>query len=297
MKKILKYLLCLMMAITVAGCSSSTTVEDSSSTVKILCPTGAPALAFVDSYSDIIAEGSIDFVDGSDQLSAELAKDDSEYDIIVAPINVGATLMSKDSTSYKLKAVITWGNLYLVGTSEDALDGDGEIALFGEGAVPQKIYETVNIDTSLTPTYYQSGTLVQEQLLAGNVEVGLLAEPLATATIAKASQAGITLSIIKDLQEEYGGGYPQAAIFMKDGTNYDSLFEAIDEFTNGDYADLEADLEEIGVDTLGLPSVEIVVKSIERQNVHYTEASECIDEITEFLKLYDIEFSEDMLVS
>ncbi|MCD7950185.1 MAG: hypothetical protein LUG12_08000 [Erysipelotrichaceae bacterium] len=297
MKKIIKYLLCFMMAITVAGCSSSSTVEDSSSTVKILCPTGAPALAFVDSYSDIVEEGSIDFVDGSDQLSAELAKDDSEYDIIVAPINLGATLMSKDATSYKLKAVITWGNLYLVGTSEDALDGDGEIALFGEGAVPQKIYETVNIETSLTPTYYQSGTLVQEQLLAGNVEVGLLAEPLATATIAKASQAGLALSIITDLQDEYGGGYPQAAIFMKDGTNYDSLFTSIDEFTNGDYADLEADLEEIGVDTLGLPSVEIVVKSIERQNVHYTEASECIDEITEFLKLYDIEFSEDMLVS
>lgn len=289
MKKLCKIALCLFVCFGLLGCQSTT-----NQSIKVICPTGAPALAFVDVYDDL---DQIDFVDGSDQLLAELSKSDSEYDIIVAPINVGAKLLASDQTDYKLKGVVTWGNLYLVGTSEEALEDTGEIALFGEGAVPQKIYETVNIDTNLTAVYYQSATLVQEKLLAGQVEVGLLAEPLASATIAKAKQSDLTLSIIADLQDAYGGGYPQAAIFVKDGQDYSDLLEKIDDFTNNGYEGLEEDLETIGVDTIGLPSVEITVQSIERQNLHYKDASECTSEIQEFLELYDIEFSEDMLAS
>ena len=171
------------------------------------------------------------------------------------------------------------------------------MALFGEGAVPQLIVEATNIETSLTPTYYQSATLVQQQLLAGNVQVGLLAEPLASATIAKAKQSGLELSIITDLQESYGeDGYPQAAIFVKEGKNYDSLFSKIDEFTNNGYDGLKEDLENIGIETLGLPSVDITVNSIERQNLHYRPASECAKQIEDFLKLYNIEYSDDMIV-
>ena len=297
MKKLFKYLLCFMMLTTVVGCSGGTNSSDESDTANILCPVGAPSLAFVSEYENITENGKIDFVNGSDQLVAELSKDNSEYDIIVAPINLGAKLIASDQSDYRIQAVITWGNLYLVGTSKEALSQTGELALFGEGAVPQLIVEATNIETSLTPTYYQSATLVQQQLLAGNVQVGLLAEPLASATIAKAKQSGLELSIITDLQESYGeDGYPQAAIFVKEGKNYDSLFSKIDEFTNNGYDGLKEDLENIGIETLGLPSVDITVNSIEHQNLHYRPASECAKQIEDFLKLYNIEYSDDMIV-
>lgn len=296
MKKLIKYLLCLMMAFVITGCSTSS--KDESSTVKILCPVGAPALAFVSKYENINKNGKIDFVDGSDQLVAELSKNNSDYDIIVAPINLGAKLLADKQSDYRIQGVVTWGNLYYVGTSQEALKETGELALFGEGAVPQKIVDSSKIDTSLTPKYYQSATLVQQQLLSGNVHAGMLAEPLASATIAKAKQSGLELSIITDLQAAYGkNGYPQAAIFVKDGKNYDELFNAIDEFTNNGYDGLKDDLEKIGIETLSLPSVEITVKSIERQNVHYKKASDCTDEIKDFLKLFKIDFNQDMLVS
>lgn len=155
MKKLFKYLLCFMMLTTVVGCSGSTNSSDESDTANILCPVGAPSLAFVSEYENITKNGKIDFVDGSDQLVAELSKDNSEYDIIVAPINLGAKLIASDQSDYRIQAVITWGNLYLVGTSKEALSQTGELALFGEGAVPQLIVEATNIETSLTPTYYQ----------------------------------------------------------------------------------------------------------------------------------------------
>ena len=212
MKRFIKYLFCLLMLLMLVGCNSNT----SSTNINILCPVGAPALSFVSEYENINKTGKIDFVDGSDQLIAELSKNNSDYDIIVAPINLGAKLIQNKQSDYKIKGIITWGNLYYVGTSDNDLKETGELALFGEGAVPQKIVDTVKINTSLTPKYYQSATLVQQQLLSGNVKVGMLAEPLASATIAKAKQNNLELSIIADLQKSYDqNGYPQAAILLQ----------------------------------------------------------------------------------
>lgn len=296
MKKFIKLSVSAIFALTLVGCSNTT--KDTSNTAKILSPTGAPSLAFVSEYENISKEGKIDLVDGSDQLVAELSKKDSEYDIIVAPINLGAKLIADKQTEYRMASVITWGNLYYVGTNEEALQQTGELALFGQGTVPQKIVDNANIKTSLIPTYYNSATLVQQQLLAGNAKIGLLAEPLASATIAKASQNGITLKIVKDLQKEYGeNGYPQAAIFVKEGKNYQELFDKIDSFTNNNYPDLQKHIEAIGIETLKLPSVEITVKSIERQNVHFKKASDAKEEIKAFLQLFNITFSDDMLIS
>lgn len=293
MNKLIKFLLCFITLFALTGCSNN---ESEPEQANILCPIGAPSLAFVSEYENINKNGKIDFVDGSDQLVAELSKKDSEYDIIVAPINLGAKLIAAKQTEYRIQGVITWGNLYYVGTSKDALKQTGEIGLFGESAVPQKIVDTVKIDTTLTPKYYQSATLVQQQLLSGNIQVGMLAEPLASATIAKAKQANLELTIIADLQKAYGNdGYPQAAIFVKDGKDYDKLFKAIDTFTNNDYEGLKDYLDKIGIENLGLPSVEITVKSIERQNIHYKSASDCTKQIKDFLKLFNIKYSQDMI--
>lgn len=297
MKKSSKISIIAVLSLALFGCT--TTSKDSSKGANILCPTGAPALGFVSEYDSIKENGGkIDLVDGSDALVAELSKKDSSYDIIVAPINLGAKLIESKQTDYRIASVITWGNLYYVGTSEEALQQSGNIALFGQGTVPQKIVDTTKIKTTLTPTYYNSATLVQQQLLAGNASVGLLAEPLATATIAKAKQAGITLSIIKDLQAEYGkDGYPQAAIFVKEGKNYQDLFTKIDSFTNNNYPDLKKHLETIGIETLKLPSIDITVASMERQNVHYRDSAKAKEEIKTFLQLFNITFDENMLAS
>lgn len=298
MKKIGRLLLSLLMIVSISGCAQESKNEESvkDDTLQIICPTGAPSLSLVSVYEDITKNGKIDFVDGSDQLVAQLSKANSEYNVIIAPINVGAKLIAGKQSNYKMAGVLTWGNLYLVGTGEDALQSQGEIALFGQGAVPGMIYDHVKIDTTLTPQYYNSATLVQQQLLSSKASVGMLAEPLATATIAKAKENGLTLSIIKDLQKEYGkDGYPQATVFVKEGTNCDQFIKKVDDFTNGDYKDLDQYLEKVGTDTLGLPAAAIVEKTIDRQNLHYIDIHDCQDQVKDFLKLYNIQFSKDMM--
>lgn len=292
MKRLILLLCCLL---TLSGCSKPQTQEK----LNILCPSGAPSLALTSIYD----QHNITIVEGTDMLIAELSKPDSSYDIIIAPINLGTKLISTSKTDYRLDSVLTWGNLYLVGTSEDDLKDTGEIALFGAGAVPEKIYTNSNIETTLTPNYYNGGSFVQSQLLLQKAKIGMLPEPLVSATIAKAKQSNLELKIIADLQELYAKnkgleyGYPQAAIFCKDNKKVAPVLKEIEKYSQNDFEGIKENIDAIGVDTLKLPSTEITVKSLPKQNIKYKKAKDCEKEIETFLKDFNITYDHSMLLN
>ena len=192
--------------------------------VSILCPTGAPALAIMGAYG--LEDVTIDYVEGTDVLTAELSKEDSQYDIIVAPTNLGAKLYTKNP-AYNLEAVLTWGNLYLVGPEgTDVKSADITIGAFGEGAVPGLVFNNVAKSENLSPnvTFFGSVQEAQQNLLGGKVDVALLAQPVATATIAKAKELDKNLTVLMNLQTAFAKaqgletvGYPQASMFVKSG--------------------------------------------------------------------------------
>lgn len=306
MKRIGKILCAALLALTISGCAQTQNKD-----VKILAPSGAPALGVLGAFGQENVS-SVDIVSGSDVLQSELAKADSEYDVIVAPSNLGMALSSKGMDHYELAAVITWGNLYLVSEDEDALTKEGNFAAFGEGAVPQLVLENaVDVD-SIVPelTYYNAVSDAQSQLLSGKADVALLAEPVATATIAKAKQNGKDLKVIADLQQLYAekndisadSGYPQAAIFVKKGEKaaLSDVLKAIETFANetsSDQTALKAKIEEVGVDQLGVPNAEVAVKSWDRQNIRYVDASQAKQDLQKFADIFDISVDLDTLIA
>lgn len=287
-----RWLWCLVMALMLCGCGSN---ETASENLNILTPQGAPALAVLPLYqADHV---NVRSVAGSDPLIAELAKADSEYDMIIAPVNLGAKMLEKQSSDYHLAAIVTWGNLYIVGT-EEYQSGD-PLAAFGENAVPQKIL--MKQGWAENATYFASVQDVAAQLLSGRFTAGLMAEPAATAAIAKGKEKGIHFSILHDLQENDSGkhGYPQAAIFIKAGreTACEAALHQVEQFLNEPHeeADVKAMMESAGVENLGVPNAEVALATWERQNLHYAAAEDVQSELTEFLKLFDIPFNADML--
>lgn len=302
MKKIL--LMLMMVGVILTGCSTSKSADE----MKILTPNGAPALSLVGVYEDVTKNGKINIVEGSDLVSSELMKADSEYDAIVAPINLGCQLLAKGKTDYKLAGVLTWGNLYLV---ENEGVQNNELAAFGEQAVPGMIFKLVkdsnDVMKNAKVTYYNAVSDVQAQVLAGKVQYALMAEPAATATIAKAKQNGKTIKNIASLQELYQkqtnskqAGYPQAAIFVKNKEDVKELLVKLDEFTNKDAVKEDNNIEElvnkIGAETFGVPDAAIAAKTWKNQNIHYQEATAVKDDIQSILKTFHIEYSDDMLV-
>lgn len=299
-----------------AGCSSAPSATTPSASpesenvsvpegLKILSPSGAPSYALVPLAKYDNQELTI--VDGSDALQAAFVNPDSEYDVIIAPTNLGAKLISAGKTDYSLVSVVTTGNLFIVG-EEGALDGDGEIALFGENAVPGLIYKKVCTDITNPATWYSSVTEAQAALLAGNASAALLAEPAATATITKAKKDGKALVKLADLQELWGeDGYPMASMFVRNDV-LESNAQGIEALVNElkDYADainagktdISADLDSLSDPSMfGATPSAMVKAAYTGMGIHVDLAEKNKENIENFLNLFSVSLTDSTIYS
>ena len=116
-----------------SGCFACQAESADVSALKISAPSGAPALALAtlaveapDQYTFVLA----------DTIAAEFSN--ATADFIIAPINAGAKLYKAGKSTYKLGAVISWGNLYFASRKADFSLEDvngAEITLFGENTI------------------------------------------------------------------------------------------------------------------------------------------------------------------
>lgn len=302
----IKIMLFLLLTLLITGCSVKEETK-----LSILVPMGAPSIAVIPILKDDVH--SINLVSGTDPLQAALISPNPQYDIIIAPVNLGATLISKNSSQYRLWGVVTWGNLYIVGENESVLKEEGILALFGENAVPQKIFDSVKskIELTLTPAYFPSVNDAQAQLLTQKVRAAMLAQPLAAATIAKAKESGKDLKIIANLQDlwkESTGteNYPQAAIFVlessykSDKIAIENTIELMKSYVDTSWTQsstLEADIVELTAEKLGLPSAKLVAGVFKGMNVKIQPALEVESELIEFLKLFGLTNIRELIIN
>lgn len=300
----MKKIIFLILISLLVGCSAQPVEWEN---LSILSPKGAPALSLVPLIQE--NKDSIEFVDGADILSAELIKGDK--DMIIAPVNLGAALSKKDSNPYRLYAIVTWGNLYLV-SNDTVLSENEPIALFGEQAVPGLVFNAIKdkLELNFVSTAFNAVTDVQGQLLSKSFNIGLLAEPLVTATIAKAKtlESPINLSVYKDLQvlwQEKTGfeNYPQAAIYIKADISEDKLKQvearlelmmAYNIEVNDKPSILETDITEDLSQTLGVPVAKVLVQAWERMNVNVVKVDENKEAIEAFLELFKLNGLENL---
>ncbi len=304
-----KIVLVVLVSLLIVGCTpnSKKSIDNDTEEVifNVISPKGAPALSILNYASS--HEDSVDFVDGADLLQAAFLNPTPEYDVIIAPTNLGVKLASMGKTEYKLASVVTWGNLYFVGKSEDALTDPGVLAAFGESSVPGLLLESLKEGITPEIVYYNSVVDVQAALISGKADVALLADPAATATIKKweSMDRGYLLGIIGDVQElvepQLGSyGYPQAGVFVRESLyaeNPDKVEKFLDRIKN-DLGNMTSDditgyIETLSAETLGVPNSEIVLQTWARMNIKYVDVTEVYRDLENFLKLFQIEVSED----
>lgn len=230
MKKFVIILFSLVLILFTA-CTDSTPVDDYK--LSVSAPSGAPGLALANMYNDNSDLYTFSMNKDAQALSSLFAS--KESDVIVAPINLGATMYNKNQ-NYQLCASVTFGNLYLISGRSDfdsISDLKGQkVTFFGSGTINQYIVERVLTENNITITtnenpsadevsitYLGSTALTAQAYMASKEGIYLVAEP-AVSNLKSKDTANVLKTI--SIQDEYKAltnqSYIQAACFIKKDT-------------------------------------------------------------------------------
>lgn len=238
MKKRLFTMLSLSMAaIALASCGKKKNDknDDDNYKLNIACPSGAPLMAISGAVEADNIGHELNIIEDTTTIPSIFQATQNREDIIVAPVNSGTALYNNGKSSYKLAAVITWGNTYFASQKANFTLNDingNAITLFGETSINTGIAKYVLAKKNITPTEYlfpdPDEVKGANQLLIQNANVMVMtADPMLT--VAK-SKKTITSYSISDLYKEITNhDYPQAAIFVNPDT-YEEHKEKFDEF-------------------------------------------------------------------
>lgn len=226
MKKIKKFLLLIIVLLggfIVTGCSRKINNE-----IAVILPSGTPLIA----VGGLLEEENVNYtvVSGADLLTTALIS--QSHDIVIAPLTLGMKLFMSGSSNYKLYAIVTLGNTYLVSRSDTPLDSIGDVnnqsvMAFGQNNTPDIILKAALEDNAYQANItYQAGVndivpffVCNESVCPAAPKYILSAEPTITTYELK---YGLTLNTI-NLQEIIGEGnevIPQAAVFINPNSKY-----------------------------------------------------------------------------
>ena len=229
----LKTLLCVGVLL-LCSCSgkNNTSSEDTSSQVidtsvlKIVCPTGAPAVAFYNQADNPNFE-----TNSTPSNIVAMMNESSNKDIVVIDTVSGIRAINSGAP-YKMAMNITLGNFYIASTGND-IDGvmnpGDKIVLFGQNQTPDKIFhylygnnynETIQYVTNVqdaSKCLASGKNLVTQQ----NVDYVFIAQPALFATLNNKEAATYgKSSVYVNVQEEYKKksnnlSLIQASVFVK----------------------------------------------------------------------------------
>lgn len=293
MKKFFIFMFLIITTLSLASCGN-VKVENE---VKIITPYGTPYLALGGLLDEENVK--IDAVNGADGLKTALVK--GEYDVVVAPINLGAQLFNKGNSKYVIEAVITMNNAYIVTENTNKLDSikdlEGQNVLgFGQTGIPGSVLKTLytnnDLDQSLIDFSQASSSAVYSIFAGGSSDAkyALMSEPEISKLVLNDKKEVKSL----DLTKELGVDVPQACIYVNPNSekqnDIDNLLKLIENNIKSlnknpsKYAD-----EVIALDrTFEAMTKEVIVRSIPLTNIVYKEASNFKTEINNILTILGV---------
>ena len=287
-KKILSSVIMIIVCTIFIGCK-----ETPKEKIRVLLPQGTPLVAIGNLLDDEMF--SFDIVNGQDPLIEAFTK--SEYDLIIAPLNLGTKLNIAKKSEYKLKAIITTNNTYLASKSElnniEEINGKNVLG-FGEGSTPSLALNSLIINKNLTPKkidYRSSASDVTLEYMSKNTEYDffLLAEPNISIINNKTKKDIYKISL-SDLLKDEVEMLIQACLFVNPNKNIDEksinkIEKNIKEMNNNP-SDYAQKIESKHNFFEGLTK-EVLEKAIPNCNITFINAKDNKNIIESYYKLLD----------
>ena len=250
----MKKLLSLILGLLIAFCTFSfTACDDTNSdekTLKFFAPDGAPALSiakFINDNENFIDGVTVDYnVVSANDIGPKMAQ--GQADLIVMPINAASKLYKANASDpYKMVAVVTHGNLFLMSSEPTDLNGlKGKVVgVIGQGLVPDLTFRSVlkahdlldfvqvgeaPVEGKIVLCYFNDAPSMLPLLKQGVLSVGLLPEPACTNLTKMANNYTYRIDV-QELYDSEAKAYPQAVLMVKSSvlTKYPTLVEKISE--------------------------------------------------------------------
>lgn len=311
MKKIVKFLSCMLLVLLVTACSCKK--EDN--VVDVYVPDGAPALAIAKLMNDEWTKDGYKVkyhVVASSTITTHVANGDAE--IAILPTNAAANLYNKGN-KIQIVSANTWGLLYMVGNSDNttpitdlnSLKGE-VVAVIGQNQVPDLVFKyilesndieyvasDVAVDGKVALKYVADGPTMIPLLKTKQLKYGILGEPAATNSTNAAQTA-----IVLDIQEAWKNAssstdtYPQASLvakssFLKNNKTFiKDMLEEIDESSSwilDNVSSLKGILEAHG----STSGTNFTLASLQRCNIRLVTGANMKTSVHAFLQsLYDV---------
>lgn len=213
--KVLTLLMLFVLCFTLASCKNDEDFEPTRK-VSVIMPSGTPVLALgglLDESNDIEVV--------TDTTLLQTALTTNAVDIVICPLTMGTNLYLKGKSTYKVEAIVTTNNAYLISNSkidEASLSGK-TIVGFNENNTPGimlKMYIEQN-NISCTTQFEANVNASVNAFTQGNAEYAVVAEPQLT----KLKKANPSLNVLNLGDEVSDTFVPQAAIFVNSETASD----------------------------------------------------------------------------
>lgn len=313
MKKILTILL-IIFTLSLCACKNKKENDD----LKIICPTGAPSIAFYNYINNNNFE-----TNSVPKNIVSFMTDNSDYDIVVIDTVSGIKAIN-NGAKYKLASTITFGNFFIASTGNDTdneMNEDDKIVLFGKNQTPDLLFHYIYGNKFNECIEYVNAVSDAQACLASgkNMETGsdidyvFIAQPALFACLnnkdAKTYGKSKVYQNIQELYDEKSNGLSliQASVFVKDGINkkiVDNFLEKISKdisklISTPEILDMafESTSEEKVMLKFGVKAAPIkaCIKNNNTLGIGYKSSYAIKDSIDEFIKIFNMgETSEEI---
>ena len=295
----LKKISILFLTLLLVGCKPTQTTHTSSNSYSILSYTGVASLSLICLTPE---DNEITITDNYDDILN--AFDDKSYDVIIAPINTGVS-KCLDNNNYKLLSIVAYGNYYLV--SSDSALARGGIAVYNQ-AVAEPILNSLSSDLdNYDFQYYDSVDEIYNLLSNGEVDGALVNELIYNDFV---DYRGLELNKVLDIQDLYQtdngySSYPIYGMFILSSianNDQDALSEfaktiknSITQYKN-DKNTFKNVLDNYDLEKIGFDNAELVSESYNYCGIDFVYATSDYDSLEAYLKLFDIELNEKIVI-
>ena len=237
MKKNILNIIALSLLLTACG------NEEVEKDVKVICPTGAPSVAFYNHYDDPNFE-----TNSVPSNIVSFMSETSPYDVVIIDTVSGLKAIAKGAP-YKIHSSITFGNFFIASTGHDengVMEPGDKIVLFGKNQTPDLVFHNIygdDYDSSIeyvTAVSDAAGCLASGKNVAtgSDIDYVFVAQPVLFATLnnanapthGKASVYANIQNLYKDKNDN--NELIQASVFVKNGSNCEAFLSSLKEDIN-----------------------------------------------------------------